>query len=86
MHFSARAIAVGLRAVAEVALEGAGEVGLVVVPDAVRDLPDGEVGEAEQPRGLEHHAVEDQLLRRAAGEPLERLGERRPRHGEIASA
>ena len=50
------------------ALEGAREVERIVVADAVGDLADGEVGEAQQARGLEHHAVEDEVLGGAAGD------------------
>ena len=69
MHgLPARGVAVGQRRLAVVALERAREVQRVVEADAVGDLADGEVGEAQQPRRLEHHAVGDELLGRAAGD------------------
>ena len=77
MHgLPARGVAVGLRRLAVAALEGAREVERVVEADPAGDLADREVGEAQQPRGLEHHAVEDQLLGRAAGDLAERAAER----------
>ena len=60
----ARALAVGRRRLAVVALERAREVQLVVEAGAEGDLADRQVAEAQQPRGLEHHAVGDQLLGR----------------------
>jgi hypothetical protein len=56
-----------------VPLARAREVELVVEAGAERDLVDAKVGEAQQPRGLEHDPVGDQLLRALAGD----LGERR---------
>ena len=64
--------AVGHRRHAVVPLEGAAEVELVIEARAERDLAHRQVGEAQQPRGLEHHAVGDQLLGRAAGDVAQR--------------
>ena len=75
-------VAVGHRRLARVALERAREVERVGEAGAVGDLADGQVGEAQQPGGLEHHAVGDELLRRAAGDLAERARERGGRDAE----
>src|SRR4051794_35556063 len=76
--------AVGLRRLALVALERPGEVQRVAEAGAVADLLHGEVGEAQQPRGLEHDAVGHELLRRAARDVAERPRERGGRHAKRA--
>ena len=87
MHgLPARGVPVGRRRLAVAPLERAREVERVVVADPVRDLADGQVGEAQQPRRLEHHAVEDQVLGRAAGDVGERAAEAPPAARASASA
>ena len=64
MHgLPARGVAVGLRRLVVAALERTREVQRILEADLARDLAHAEVGEAQQPRRLEHHAVEDQVLR-----------------------
>src|SRR3954452_10405984 len=76
--------AIGLGRLAVVALERAREVQRVAEAGAVADLLDREVGEAQEPRRLEHDAVGHELLRRAAGDVAQRPGERGGRHAELA--
>src|SRR4051794_29286795 len=63
---TAHLLAVGHRRLAVAALERAREVELVAEAGAERDLPHAEVGEPQQARRLEHPALRDELLRRAA--------------------
>jgi len=63
--------AVGARRHTVVALERAAEVELVLEARAEGDLADAQVAEAQQTRGLEHHAIGDQLLGRAPGDVAE---------------
>ena len=58
----AHPLAVGRRRLAAVSLERAGEVELVVEAGAVGDLAHRQVAEPQQPGGLEHPAIGDQLL------------------------
>lgn len=48
-----------------------------------RDLADRQVRESQQARGLEHHPVGDQLLRRAAGHLRQRAREGGRRHWTV---
>ena len=50
-------------------------------PARCGDLADREIGEAQQPRRLEHHALGDQVLGRAAGDVRQRA-----RQGAAADA
>ena len=50
------------RSHAALALERLAERELVVEAEPGRDLLDRQVAEAQQPHGLEQHAVEDELL------------------------
>src|SRR5688572_2710880 len=63
---AAESLAIRKRRLPVLALERAREVQLVLQADAEGDLADLHIGEAQQPRGLEHHTIHDQRLRRAA--------------------
>ena len=71
------------RSHAALALEGLAEGELVAEAEPGGDLLDREVAEAEQPRGLEQHAVKDELLGRLSRELREHARERPRRDAEL---
>src|SRR3954454_8176544 len=70
------------RGVAALAFERAREIQLVVESCSKRDLADREVGVAEQPGRLEHHAVGDELLGGASGDAGQRARQGGRGHAE----
>ena len=80
--WTSRALAIGLGRAPGDALERAREVQLVAVAGPVGDLADGEVGEAQQPRRLEHARSVISSLVAAAGH----LGQRARQRGRRARA
>ena len=82
MDFPRAPLAVGLGRLVVAALERAREVQRVAEARAVGDLAHREIGEAQQPRRLEHHALGDEVLGRAAGDVRQRARQGRGGHAE----